>query len=146
MVNSGNFIMTPDNEKTIKKMTAQLFLYPIADYLSSENFSLFCKEHDLVDVWREKLEFSRDIPSLYGGAVIENAFVLFLHHIFHSRPRKFLMLFTRILAGFSQAGSLSLPLDDLQKDLMDLGYGDKDLEPEFSVLWGNEEDRRKCRT
>jgi hypothetical protein len=138
--------MPQDTKKIIKRLTARLFTLPIEDYLSSENFSSFCRDHDLSDAWREKLEFSRDTPSLYGDAVIENAFVLFLHLIFHYRPNEFLKLFTHFLIGFSQEIAQPLPVNDLKKDLMDLGYSDKDIETEFSVLRANEEDRRECRT
>jgi hypothetical protein len=137
--------MSQDTKKTIKRLAARLFTLPIEDYLSSEHFLRFCREYDLSDAWQEKLEYSRDIPSLYGGAVIENAFVRLLHHIFHSRPDEFLEVVTHFLSSFSQEISDPLPLDDLKKDLMDLGYSDKDLETEFSVLRANEENRRKCR-
>ena len=126
--------MSQDTEKTIKRMATQLFRYPIDNYLSSENFSEFCREYDLSDAWKEKLESSRDRPDLYGRDVIKNAFVLFLHHISHCRPDEFLALFTRILEGFSQAGSLTLPLDDLKRELLVLGYSDGDIEHEFTNL------------
>jgi len=115
-------------------MTAQLFRYPIDDYLSSENFSEFCRGHDLSDAWKEKLESSRDRPDLYGRDVMKNALVLFLHHVSHCRPDEFLVLFTQILAGFSQTFSLILPLDDLKKELLLLGYADNDIEHEFTNL------------
>lgn len=134
MSNSENFTMSQITEKTIKRMTAQLFRYPIDDYLSSENFSEFCRERDLSDAWKEKLESSRDRPDLYGRDVIKNTLILFLHHISHCRPDEFLALFIRILAGFSQAGSLILPLNDLKKELLLLGYSDDDIEHEFTNL------------
>lgn len=126
--------MSQDTEKTIKRMTAQLFRYPFDDYLSSENFSEFCREHDLSDAWKEKLESSRDRPDLYGRDVMKNALVLFLHHISHCRPDEFLALFTRILVGFSQTGSLTLPLDDLKRELLLIGYTDDDIDHEFTNL------------
>ena len=115
-------------------MTAQLFRYSIDDYLASENFSEFCREHDLSDAWKEKLESSQDRPDLYGRDVMKNALVLFLHHISHCRPDEFLALFTRILAGFSQAGPLILPLNDLKRELLLLGYSDDDIDHEFANL------------
>jgi hypothetical protein len=134
--------MPQDIKKIIKRLTAQLFTYPIEDYLSSENFSLFCKEHDLVDAWREKLESSRDRPDLYGDAVIKNAFVLFLHHIFHCRPGEFLELFAHIVIGFSQEISQALPVNDLKKDLVYLGYSDEEVEIDFSNLEANERENQ----
>lgn len=126
--------MYEDSEKSIKRMTDTLFRYPIDDYLSSEHFSEFCREHDLSDAWKEKLESSRDRPDLYGRDVMKNSLGLFLHHISHSRPDEFLGLFTRILAGISQAVSRSLPFDDLKRELLLLGYSDADIEHEFTSV------------
>jgi hypothetical protein len=39
-----------------------------------------------------------------------------------------------------------LPLDDLKKDLMDLGYPAEDLKEKFSVLHASEEEQLKRRT
>jgi hypothetical protein len=132
--------MPQDTKKTIKRLTAQLFTYPIEDYLSSENFSIFCSEHDLEDAWKEKLESSRDRPDLYGNTVIKNAFVLFLHHIFHCRPKEFLELFTHFLIGFSQEISQVLPVNDLKKDLVYLGYSIEEVNIEFSTMKGGHTD------
>jgi len=137
--------MHQDTKKPIKSLAARLFTLPIGNYLISENFSLFCRQHDLEDLWKEYRVLSRDMPELYGHFVIKNAFVRLLHHIFHSRPNEFLEVVTHFLSSFSQEISDPLPLDDLKKDLTDLGYSDRDLETEFSVLRMNEENRRKCR-
>ena len=72
-------------------------------------------------------------PELYGGAVKKkkNAFTLFFHHIFHRRPGDFLPLFSHFLSCFSKDSSLVLPLEDLKKDLMLLGYSAEEIESEF---------------
>ena len=132
--------MPRDTKKTIKRLAAQLFVFPIEEYLSSERFLIFCRDNDLGDVWREKLEFSRDTPDLYGSAVIQNALVLFLHHIFQSRQGEFPELFTRFLRGFSQEISQTLPVDDLKKDFVYLGYPDNEIDIEFSTLKANADD------
>ena len=69
--------MPYSTEKTIKRLAGHLFTYPLEDYLSSENFLIFCRKYDLADAWKEYLVLSRDRPDLYGGSVIKNAFVLF---------------------------------------------------------------------
>ena len=69
--------MPHSTEKTIRRLTGLLFTYPLEDYLSSENFLIFCRKYDLADAWKEYLVLSRDRPDLYGGSVIKNAFVLF---------------------------------------------------------------------
>ncbi len=124
--------MPQDMVKTIRELTARLWAFPIEDYLTSEQFLLFCRERDLGDAWSEYLELSRDKPDLYGSSVIKNAFVLFLHHIFHSRQKEFPALFALLLKDFSQGISCVLPLDDLKSDLMLLGYSDREIETEFS--------------
>jgi hypothetical protein len=124
--------MAHDAKKAIKRLTAHLFIFPIEDYLSSENFSVFCMKYNLDDAWKEYLVYSGDRPDLYGRETINNALVLFLHHIFHSRPGEFLELFTRFLIGYSQWNTQSLSFDDLKKDLHYLGYSDKDIENTFS--------------
>lgn len=115
-------------------MAARLFTLSPKVFLSSEYFSRFCRDEDLDDAWKESLELSRDRPDFYGDTVIKNAFVLFLHHMFHSQPDEFPALFTRFLTGFSQDIFQPLPLNDLKKDLMDLGYPAEDLYKKFSVL------------
>ena len=88
------------------------------------------------DAWKEYLGFSRDKPDLYARAVIKNAFVLFLHHIFHSRPDEFLKMVAHLLSGLSREISDPLLSDELKKDLVDLGYSDRDLETAFFSFQG----------
>ena len=128
--------MPRDTKKTIGRLTARLFTYPVEDYLASEKFSDFCRTHDVYDAWKEYLELSQDIPDLYGRAVTKNAFGLFLHHIFHSRPDEFLKVVTHLLSWISQEISELVPPDDLKKDMMDLGYSERELETEFFSFKG----------
>jgi len=123
--------MPRDTRKTIKRLTARVFTCPVEDYLASEKFSEFCRNHDLLDAWKEYLELSRDTPELFGSAVTKNAFGLFLHHIFHSRPDEFPELFIHFFLEFSHAISCVVPVENLKKDLRDLGYSDRDLEAEL---------------
>jgi hypothetical protein len=135
--------MAKDIKKVIGQMTARLFTVSPEAYLLSEHFLRFCRKQDLEDAWKESLERSRDRPDLYGDAVIKNAFELLLQHVFHSRPDEFPAIVIRFLTGFSHEISRPLPLDELKKDLTDLGYPAKDLEKKFSVLSADEKERRK---
>lgn len=128
----GNYDMPRDTRKTIGRLAGHLFTCPVEVYLSSEKFSDFCREHDVYDTWMEYLELSRDTPDLYGRAVTKNAFGLFLHHIFQSRPDEFLTLFIHLFLEFSEGSSCKVPVENLKKDLMDLGYSDQELESEYS--------------
>ena len=138
--------MQKNAKKIIGRLAERLFNVSPEDYLVSENFSRFCNEDDLEDIWQESLELSRDTPDLYGDAVIKSAVVLFLHHTFHRRPDEFPGILLRFLTGFSLEISQPLPLDGLEKDLTDLGYSKKDLGTTFSALEAMEEDRQKWRT
>jgi len=124
--------MPRDTEKTLKRLAAQLFALPVEDYLMSEKFSDFCRRHDLCDAWKEYLVLSRDKPDLYGSAVTKNAFVLFLHHVFHSRQKEFPQLFSLFLIDFSQGISCVVPFNDLKRDLMALGYSEPEIDTTFS--------------
>jgi hypothetical protein len=133
--------MQKTQKKIIGLIVERLFSFPVGSYLSSENFSRFCRQEDLNDVWSESLDLSRDRPDLYGDSVIRNALVEFLYHIFYRRPEDFPALFVRFLAGFSPGIARPLPLEDLKKDLQDLGYPAESLEKIFSVLIADEVDR-----
>jgi hypothetical protein len=144
-VNSGNIAMPQDTQKIIGQIAARVFTSPLADYLSSDRFLRVCREEDLEDIWKEYLELSRDRPDLFGDAVIRNAFVLFLHHIFHHRQAEFPALLTGILMDFSRETDQSLPFKDLKTDVLKLGYPLKDLEEKFSSMRADEEEREKRR-
>jgi hypothetical protein len=138
--------MPQDIESPIQRMTDHVFTLPVGNYLVSESFSLFCRQYDLEDLWKEYRVLSRDRPELYGHFVIKNAFLLFLQHIFHSRPDEFLEVVTQFLFRFSREIVQPLPLNALERDLMDLGYSDKNIETEFSILRRNDENYQKCMT
>ena len=140
-----NFSMIQDIEQPIQRLTDRLFTLPVGNYLVSENFLQFCRQYDLEDLWKEYRVLSRDRPELYGHFVIKNAFIRLLHHVFHSRPDEFIGVVTQFLLRFSQKIDLPLPLDDLKRDLMDLGYPEGELETEFSMLRRNDEELWKCR-
>jgi hypothetical protein len=114
--------MDDDRKQIFRDLAARLWVLPMEDYLASEEFSLFCRDHDLGDAWKEFLELSRDEPDLYGGSVLRNTLSLFLSHIFHNRPEEFLSLFARLLGDFSRGISCALPVDDIKPFLLILGY------------------------
>jgi hypothetical protein len=135
--------MQPDSEKIIRGMTARLSAFPLEEYLASESFLRFCREHDLGDTWREYLEVSEDRPELYGNAVKEHAFGKFLLHIFHGRPDEFPELFTLFLSGFSREISRELPVNELKRDMKILGYSRKETDHAFSDLTEKVKDHRR---
>jgi hypothetical protein len=136
--------MQGETEEPVKKLADHLFTLPIEDYLWSENFALFCRQNDIEDIWKEYLDLSRARPDIYGKFVIKNTLILFLHHIFHSRPDEFVDVFTRFPSRYSHEINVPLPLDDLKADLLDLGYSHDNLDTPFSVLKAEEAVHRKC--
>jgi len=72
--------MQRETENGIKELAGRLFTLPVENYLSSENFLLFCRQQDVDEIWNEYLDLSLARPDLYGKSVLKNTFVLFLHH------------------------------------------------------------------
>ena len=132
--------MPEDTELIIRGLAARLWAFPLGEYLASDHFFRFCHAHELGDAWKEFLELSQDIPELYGGAVIKNAFALFLHHVYHTRNREFPTLFARFMMDFCRWKTCDLPVDDLRADLVRLGYADRDIAREFSSVPEDGED------
>jgi hypothetical protein len=119
-------------EKILRGLTARLWKFPLKEYLSSEHFLRFCRKYDLEDRWKDHLELSYDTPGLYGSDVLKNAFVLFLHTIFHAQKKEFPALFAHLMMDFCRWNASDLPLDDLKADLVHLGYLDQEISNEFS--------------
>lgn len=134
--------MQKTQKKIIGRIAERLFSFPVGPYLSSENFSRFCRREDLDDIWSESLALSRDRPDLFGDSVIKNAFAEFLYHIFYRRPEEFPVLFVRFLSGLSPEIGRHLSLADLKNDLTDLGYPAESLVKIFSVMKVDTADRR----
>jgi hypothetical protein len=128
--------MSDDTGQAMKELAARLRALPIEEYLASEEFRGFCREHDLWDTWREYLRLEEDRPDLYGRSVMENAFSLFLSHVFNNRKEEFLHLFAGLLADFSKRISCNLPVDDLKADLLLLGYPESELDHSLFLLRG----------
>jgi hypothetical protein len=132
-------------KKILKELTARLGEFSFKEYLSSEHFLRFCREHDLEDHWKDMLELSYDTPGLYGSSVIKNAFILFLDRIFYTRKDEFPALFARLMMEFCRWNTCDLPLDDLKTDLVHLGYSDQEISNEFSFRPVKGEDILKSR-
>jgi hypothetical protein len=127
-------MMRDDANKNMKELTDRLWELPIGEYLVSEKFTAFRQEHDLDDEWREYLRYSQDRPDLYGGSVIKNTFSQFLCHIFQSQNKRFLSLFSHLLADFSRGLSCPLPVNDVKASLLSLGYPEGEIDRALFTL------------
>jgi hypothetical protein len=126
--------MNADVKRILTDLAARLWVLPLEDYLSSEEFTRFCREYEIGDAWQEYRELSWDRPDLYGDSVTQQAFILFLDHIFHKRPAEFLSLFTGLLEDFSRGISCDLPVDDIRSSLLLLGYPKSTTDPALFIL------------
>jgi hypothetical protein len=130
--------MSDDSLQAMKELAARLFALPAEEYLASERFREFCRNHDLWDTWREYLRLTEDRPELYGRSVMENAFSRFLSHVFHNRKEEFLHLFVSLLADFLTEISCDMPVDDLRPGLLLLGYSESELDHSLFLLKGRQ--------
>jgi hypothetical protein len=134
----GRKAMGDDTLQAMKELAARLSALPVDEYLASDEFRRFCREHDLWDTWREYLRLEEDRPDLYGRSVRETAFSLFLSHVFNNRKEEFLYLVAALLADFSKRISAVLPVDELKADLLLLGYPESELDHSLFLLRGRQ--------
>ena len=137
--------MQKNPERIIAVMAARLSSFPVGDYLLSEGFSAFLREHDLEEAWSAAIDSSRDRPNLYGTEVMTHAFAGFLQHVFHRQPEDFPEFFIGFLTGFSCTADRPLPLHGIRRDLADLGFPGPDLEKKLSALRRTGHRNRTCR-
>jgi hypothetical protein len=124
-----------EKDAAVRRLVDRLWGFPVEDYLASENFVRFCQEYELGDAWGEYLQLSRDTPDLYGNSVIKHAFILFLRHIAHRRQEEFPLLFFRLLKDFSLGISCALPFEALKTDLVHMGFAEREIKEEFSLVF-----------
>ena len=137
--------MARNTKKILKKITARLSAYPLAEHLLSKEFAVFLQEQDLVDPWREKYGSALDEPNLYGNEAIRHAFILFLQHVLHCRQKEFPRFFSQFLLDFSRKIDRVLPVDELKGDFVCLNYSDDEIDEEFAILHIKQKRSRKAK-
>jgi hypothetical protein len=123
--------MPPDAMQCVKGLAALLPESTLEEYLSSENFATFCREHDLADTWKEHLESSQDRPDLYGFDSTRHAFILFFDHLFQTRRSEFPGILSGFLSDFRKWNACPLPLDAIKRECADLVFPDMTIEHEW---------------
>lgn len=119
--------MHEKNQITVGQIYTHLLPLPIGKYLESDQFSLFLKNHDLEDAWKQFLVESQDRPDLYGTSVRKNAFILFLLHVFHRYHEKFPGVVRDFFKSIATWSSHPLPAFELKRDLQNLGYSENEV-------------------
>ena len=130
--------MPPDTKKFITGLYTLLPELPLGEYLSSEHFTAFCREHGLTDTWKEHLENAKDRPDLYGRDSIKNAFILFFDHLVQTRPREFPGILAAFLRDFGRRSACPLPIDAIKRECVRQGFMEKTVDDEFLKI-GNRE-------
>jgi hypothetical protein len=123
--------MPTDTKDPFARLYTLLAKLPLEEYLSSENFAAFCREHNLGDTWKEHLETSRDRPDLYGKDSTKNAFILFFHHLFQTRSCEFLGILTGFLQDFREWNAYPFSCDAIKKECIRMGFPETSVEDEF---------------
>ncbi len=123
--------MPTDTKDHIAGLYILLANFPLEEYLSSENFAIFCREQELGDTWKEHLDTSRDRPDLYGNDSTKNAFILFFHHLLQTRSSEFLGILTGFLRDFRTWNASPLPCAAIKEECIGLGFPEPSVEGEF---------------
>ena len=123
--------MPTDPKESVTRLYTLLAKLPLEEYLCSENFAVFCRNHSLCDTWKEHLDNARDRPDLYGNESTKNAFILFFHHLLQTRSREFLGILTAFLQDFREWYASPLPCAALQKECIRMGFPNSLVEEEF---------------
>jgi len=123
--------MPQDPKKTIRLLSDHIFRLNISTYLLSEQFTRFCREQDIDDMWEGLLRLSNDSPDLYDSDVAKNAFSLLLEQIYRMRKDEFPGILAGLLADFSGAVPSPFIFRTIKGDLIQLGYPGKDMEDIF---------------
>jgi hypothetical protein len=123
--------MPADTKKTIARLYTLVAKLPLEAYLSSENFIIFCREHDLVDTWKEHSESAKDRPDLYGREAVRQAFILFFDHLILTRPLEFLGILAAFLQDLGEYSAHPVPVDAIKKACVRLGFPTNTVDDEF---------------
>jgi hypothetical protein len=126
--------MPTDAKDHIARLYTLLAKLPIEEYLSSEKFAAFCREHDLGDTWKEHWETAQARPDLYGKDTAKNAFILFFHHLFQTRSREFLEILTGFLQDFQEWNGSPLSCSAIKKECILMGFPATSVADTFSKV------------
>jgi hypothetical protein len=124
--------MAQDSQKTIRQLSDHILTLDIGDYLVSEQFTRFCRKHDIDDIWTEELDMSREKPYLYGGDTVKKAFFWTLQHLYQKKKDEFPGILAGLLTDFSGRYPGPSIFHEISEDLIRLGYSKKDVENKFA--------------
>ena len=123
--------MPTDTKKPIARLYTLVAKLPLAAYLSSEKFSIFCREYDLTDTWKEHSESSKARPDLYGRETTRQAFILFFDHLIQTRPLEFLEILAAFLQNIGEYSAQPVPVDAIKNLCVHFGFPTSTVDDEF---------------
>ena len=126
--------MPPDAKKTLARLYTLVAKLPLDSYLSSESFTIFCREYDLADEWKGHSDSAKDRPDLYGRDTTRHAFILFFDHLIQTRPLEFLGILAAFLQDLGRWSSHPVPVDAIKKACVRLGFPSETVADEFSKI------------
>jgi hypothetical protein len=126
--------MPQDQQQALRRISDHMILQGMGDYLVSEKFSRFCREHEVYEIWGGFLGASGDRPELYGSDKIKNAFFLLLQHICQIRKAEFPKIIAGILADSTKKTADPSFVPTIKQDLIHLGYSIEDVEDSFRTM------------
>ena len=136
---SGNQDMIPmpaDPHREVLRLLSDRMVREggFGDYLLSEQFSRFCREYDIYELWSGFLTNAGDRPDLYGSDMIRNAFFPLLQHLYQWRKSEFPRILAGILADYAKKPPGPMCVPAIRQDLIRLGYTSNDVDDTFSAV------------
>jgi len=125
--------MPGDTKERIRQLSDHMMEMDNGNFLLSEQFSRFCREYDIDEIWDGLLASAGDRPDLYGKEGLRHAFSRLLEHLYQKKRADFPRILSGLVALVPKKASDLLYLSTIRKDLSALGYSRDDAEVYFSA-------------
>ena len=120
--------MTKDTREGIRQLSGHIMDMDNGKFLVSEQFSRFCREHQIDEMWGGLLTSAGDRPDLYGDEIIRHALFRLLEHICHKRRSEFLSILHGLLLLLQKNSCNPSLFPAVRQDLIGLGYSPEEAE------------------
>jgi len=120
--------MPQDTKERVRQLSNHIMDMNNGSFLLSEQFSRFCREYEIDELWGGLLTSAEDRPDLYGDEIIRHAFSRLLEHIYLKRRPEFLRILRGLLALFPKNSCTPSLFPTVKQDLLGLGYSREDTE------------------
>jgi len=118
--------MPQDTREKIRQLSDHIVDMDTGSFLLSEQFSRFCREYGIDEIWGGLLTSAEDRPDLYGNEIARHAFSRLLEHIYRKKRADFLPILSGLLALDPKKPCDPSFFSTIKQDLLGLGYSEKD--------------------